>query len=152
MHEAAIHGVKIVRPQRSYRWMDDGVTLDILAPSFPILADTGDDINENSIVAVLGYHGFRELFMGDAGESSEARLVASGADLHADVLKSRSSRLAIRFDTNLHRSGGAAHCDHLRRPPQYIRSSRTIDDRDTATSRRDDVSHRPLRSHIAIHR
>jgi len=87
MHEAAAHGVVIVRPQRGYRWSDDGVTLDILAPSLPVLADTGDDINENSIVAMLHYGDFRELFMGDAGESSEARLLASGADLHAGVLK-----------------------------------------------------------------
>jgi len=85
MHEAAAHGVVIVRPQRGYRWSDDGVTLDILAPSLPVLADTGDDINENSIVAMLHYGDFRELFMGDAGESSEARLLASGADLHAGV-------------------------------------------------------------------
>ncbi len=67
------------------------MTLDILAPSMPFLADTGDDVNENSIVARLSYndgsHIFRELFMGDAGEASEARLLASGADMHADVLK-----------------------------------------------------------------
>ena len=49
--------------------------------------DTGDDINENSIVAMLYYNDFRELFMGDAGESSEARLLASGVELRADVLK-----------------------------------------------------------------
>jgi beta-lactamase superfamily II metal-dependent hydrolase len=67
--EAATHGVQIVRPQRGYRWSDDGVMLDILAPALPM----------------LHYNGFRELFMGDAGESSEARLLASGADLHADV-------------------------------------------------------------------
>ena len=85
LHEAATHGVQTVRPQRGYRWSDDGVTLDILAPSLPVLADTGDDINENSIVAMLHYGDFRELFMGDAGESSEARLLASGADLHAGV-------------------------------------------------------------------
>ncbi len=87
MHEAATRGVSIARPQRGYRWTDDGVTLDILAPSLPVLADTGDDINENSIVAMLHYGDFRELFMGDAGESSEGRLLASGVDLHADVLK-----------------------------------------------------------------
>jgi competence protein ComEC len=53
----------------------------------PFLADTGDDVNENSIVAMVRYGGFRELFMGDAGESAEARLLATGADLGADVLK-----------------------------------------------------------------
>lgn len=87
MHEAVTHGVQIVRPQRGYRWADDGVTLEILAPSLPMLSDTGDDVNENSIVTILHYNDFRELFMGDAGESSEARLFASGVDLRADVLK-----------------------------------------------------------------
>jgi competence protein ComEC len=65
----------------------DGVTLEILAPAMPLLADTGDDVNENSIVAMLHFRKFRELFMGDAGESSEARLLNSGDDLHADILK-----------------------------------------------------------------
>ena len=94
MHEAATHGVQIVQPQRGYRWSDDSVTLDILAPSLPVLADTGDDINENSIVAMLHYNDFRELFMGDAGESSEARLLASGADLRADVRRPSSPSAA----------------------------------------------------------
>lgn len=85
---AHTHGVPIVLARRGMRWKtDDGVTLDILAPSLPFLADTGDDVNENSIVVMLHYHDFRELFMGDAGEASEARLLASGADLEADALK-----------------------------------------------------------------
>jgi competence protein ComEC len=87
LHEAQTHSVPIVRPQRGHRWTDDGVTLEILAPSLPVLADTGDDINENSIVAMMYYGDFRELFMGDAGESSEERLLASGIDLHAAALK-----------------------------------------------------------------
>jgi competence protein ComEC len=70
------------------RWSaGDSVTLDILAPAEPFLADTGDDVNENSIVAMLHYGAYRELFMGDAGEDSEARLLAWGDDLRADVLK-----------------------------------------------------------------
>jgi hypothetical protein len=43
MHEAAMHRIKLVR-QRGYRWADDGVTLDILAPSLPVLAVTGGEI------------------------------------------------------------------------------------------------------------
>ena len=70
------------------RWTSsDGVTFDVLSPSLPFLVDTGDDVNENSIVVMLHYHGFRELFMGDAGEASEARLLASKSDVHANVLK-----------------------------------------------------------------
>jgi competence protein ComEC len=82
------HHVPIVIARRGMQWSSgDGVALDILAPSLPFLADTGDDVNENSIVAMLHYRGFRELFMGDAGEDSEARLLQFGGDLHADVLK-----------------------------------------------------------------
>ena len=71
---AQAHHVPIVIARRGMRWTSgDGVTLDMLAPSVPFLADTGDDVNENSIVAMLHYQSFRELFMGDAGEASEAR-------------------------------------------------------------------------------
>jgi hypothetical protein len=42
----------------------------------PFLADTGDDVNANSIVVMLHYRAFRELFMGDAGDASESRLLA----------------------------------------------------------------------------
>lgn len=91
---ARTHGVPIVLARRGMRWNSgDGVTLDVLAPSMPFLADTGDDVNENSIVVMLRSGAFRELFMGDAGEASEARLLATDAscncedDLHADVLK-----------------------------------------------------------------
>jgi competence protein ComEC len=82
------HRVPVVIARRGMRWSSgDGVTLDVLAPALPFLADTGDDVNENSIVTMLRYVGFRELFMGDAGEASENRLVAFGDHLNADVLK-----------------------------------------------------------------
>jgi competence protein ComEC len=92
MEGARIHAFPVVIARRGMHWnTDDGVTLDILAPSTPFLVDTGDDVNENSIVTRLTYNDgsrtFRELFMGDAGEASEARLLASGAHLYADVLK-----------------------------------------------------------------
>ena len=73
---ARAHQVPIVIARRGMRWTsDDGVTLDVLAPEMPFLADTGDDVNENSIVVMLHAGSFRELFMGDAD------------DLHADVVK-----------------------------------------------------------------
>src|SRR5260370_14566311 len=59
----------------------------------PRLADGKNDVNENSVVLRLRYRcaacalPFRMLFMGDAGEQSEARMLATGADLEADVLK-----------------------------------------------------------------
>ncbi len=92
MQGARTRAIPVIRVQRGMRWSsDDGLTLDILAPSLPALADTGDDINENSIVTRLTYingsRTFRELFMGDAGEASEARLLSSAIDLHANILK-----------------------------------------------------------------
>jgi competence protein ComEC len=88
MAAAHSHGVPVVLARRGTQWTSgDGVTLAVLAPSMPFLADTGDDVNENSIVVMLRADGFRELFMGDAGEASEARLLAAGIDLHADVVK-----------------------------------------------------------------
>jgi beta-lactamase superfamily II metal-dependent hydrolase len=85
---ARAHNVPIVIARRGMRWSSgDGVTLSILAPALPFLADTGDDVNEDSIVTRLSYGAFRELFMGDAGENSEGRLLAFGDDLRADMLK-----------------------------------------------------------------
>jgi competence protein ComEC len=66
---------------------DDRITLRFLAPCAPYFTDGKNDVNENSIVVMLEYRTFRMLFMGDAGAQSEARLLASGVDLHADVLK-----------------------------------------------------------------
>ena len=88
MAAAQAHGIPVVLARRGMRWTStDGVALDIIAPSTPFLAETGDDVNENSVVLMLHYLSFRELFMGDAGEASEAGLLADGDDLHADVVK-----------------------------------------------------------------
>lgn len=49
------HGVPVVSRQEM-RWTSgDGATLDVLAPWMPLLAETGDDVNESSIVAMLRY-------------------------------------------------------------------------------------------------
>jgi competence protein ComEC len=88
MAAAHSHGVPVVLARRGMRWNSgDGVALDVLAPSMPFLTDTGDDVNENSIVVMLRANGFCELFMGDAGAASEARIIANGDDVKADVVK-----------------------------------------------------------------
>jgi len=80
--------VPIREPRAGDVWhTDDGVTLRFLAPSEPYIADSGDDVNENSIVVMLEYEAFRALFMGDAGQNTEARLLAGSADLQATLLK-----------------------------------------------------------------
>jgi competence protein ComEC len=70
---------------------DDGVSLDILAPTDAPLINTGDDVNENSIVARLTYARdgapFTALFMGDAGMARETELISHRIDLRTDFLK-----------------------------------------------------------------
>jgi competence protein ComEC len=66
---------------------DDGVTLRFIGPQLPFLKNTGNDINDNSIAFILQYHNFRMLFTGDAGFAAEQRFLATGIDLHADILK-----------------------------------------------------------------
>jgi competence protein ComEC len=85
---AHAHRIPVLLARRGMRWSSgDGVSLNVLAPSLPFLADTGDDVNENSVVVMLHYRDFHELFMGDAGEASEARLLAQGDDLQEEVVK-----------------------------------------------------------------
>jgi beta-lactamase superfamily II metal-dependent hydrolase len=82
---------------------DDGVALDTLGPEEPLIADGTDDVNKTSVVMRLTYRcaacarPFRMLFMGDAGAQSEARMLATGADLEADVLLSNKySEISVK--------------------------------------------------------
>jgi hypothetical protein len=72
-HEAATHGVAIVRPQRGFRWSDDGVTLDILAPSLPALADTP----QTAIISVGRHNAF-----GHPGPTTLATLERAGSTIY----------------------------------------------------------------------
>jgi beta-lactamase superfamily II metal-dependent hydrolase len=86
MREAAIHNVPIGVARCGDRWSsDDGVTLDVLSSCGTLFADGKNDVNENSIVLMLRSGAFRALFTGDAGFETEARLLARGIDLHADI-------------------------------------------------------------------
>jgi competence protein ComEC len=86
--EARVRHVRISPARRGMHWTtDDGVRFTLLAPFTPPLANTEDDENENSAVVRVEYAGRRILLMGDAGEAAESRLLQSGDDLRADVLK-----------------------------------------------------------------
>jgi competence protein ComEC len=88
MREAIARGVPIHIARCGDRWStDDGIQLSILSPCGALLADGKNDVNENSIVAMLQCGKFRMLFTGDAGFETEARLLRRGVDLHADALK-----------------------------------------------------------------
>ena len=88
MREATLQHVPVHVARCGDRWStDDGVTLSVLSPCGALFADGKNDVNENSVVVMLAYRDFRVLFMGDAGSAAEQRLLASGVDLRADVLK-----------------------------------------------------------------
>ena len=96
---AHAHRVPVVIARPGMRWSSgDGVTLDVFAPQRPFLADTGDDVNENSIVAMLHYRRpdgreFRALFTGDAGESARSATARDAASTYAPTC-SRSATTA----------------------------------------------------------
>jgi competence protein ComEC len=94
MTAARLHHVPVMLVRRGMHYVtDDGITLDALGPEEPLFAEGTNDVNENSVVLRLTYRctacarPFRMFFMGDAGAQSEARMLATGADLEADVLK-----------------------------------------------------------------
>jgi competence protein ComEC len=81
-------GVPLLEPRAGDVWRTrDGVTFRFYAPSYPYFEGTRNDINDNSLVFRLEYHGFSMLFTGDAGSAAEDRLLARGVALHARVLK-----------------------------------------------------------------
>jgi competence protein ComEC len=68
-----------------------GLTLDVLGPRYvparPMNAQDGTGINNSSVVLRASTAAGRMLLTGDVELAAQADLLASGADLHADVLK-----------------------------------------------------------------
>ena len=86
-------GVKLTRaaPGQVYE-LGGGARFLVLAPSEPFfkkedLRSGGNEPNANSVVARFEYGGFSMLLTGDAEAQTEERLMRSGANLSADVLK-----------------------------------------------------------------
>ena len=63
-----------------------GLTLDIVYPLKSFLQQDVSNINNTSIAALLTYGQNKFLFTGDLEAEAEAELIASGADLRADVI------------------------------------------------------------------
>jgi competence protein ComEC len=88
MREAAIHHVPVHIARCGDKWRTaDGVIFSILSPCGALISDGKNDVNENSLVAMLQYGAFHMLFTGDAGFQTEHRMLLEGVDLRADVLK-----------------------------------------------------------------
>ncbi len=85
---AKAQGVPVVYPRAGMEWRtDDGVVLHFLGPSLPFIANSRNDINENSVAFILRYRSFCMLFTGDAGAAAERRFLGEGVDLQCEVLK-----------------------------------------------------------------
>ncbi|MBV8372614.1 MAG: MBL fold metallo-hydrolase, partial [Candidatus Eremiobacteraeota bacterium] len=85
---ARAQDVPVVFPRAGARWkLDDGVALSFLGPSLPLIANSRNDINENSVAFTLRYGRFCMLFTGDAGAAAESRFLEQNADLRCDILK-----------------------------------------------------------------
>jgi competence protein ComEC len=93
LEEARRHQVRVVAPRAGDVWQsDDGVALRFLTGTNTPVDDPKDEINENSLVAMLvctcgRTKPFRALFMGDAGKVAEHMLLTEHLDFHADLLK-----------------------------------------------------------------
>ena len=80
--------IPMLEPRGGDVWRtDDGVVFRFYGPTLPYIAGGRNDINDNSLIFRLEYRSFRMLFTGDAGVTEERRLLASGVELRADVLK-----------------------------------------------------------------
>ncbi len=85
---ASAQAVPIVYPRAGSEWrLDDGVSLHFLGPSLPFIANSRNDINENSVAFIVRYRSFCMFFTGDAGATAESRFLRGSGELQCDVLK-----------------------------------------------------------------
>jgi competence protein ComEC len=67
--------------------LGNGIKLEILHPSSPLLQDTSDDIDNNGMVLRLSWNEISFLFTADISREAEWHLVAQRANLKSTVLK-----------------------------------------------------------------
>jgi competence protein ComEC len=85
---ARAKSIPILLPRAGMVWTtDDGVRIQFIGPSLPLVANTKNNINENSLAFTLRYGNFCMLFTGDAGAIAERRFLREDADLRCAILK-----------------------------------------------------------------
>ena len=88
VRDAGAHRTPIVTLQAGQRLGWPGLVLDVLAPDPGVTrTQTADDANDASLVVRATTAAGRVLLTGDVELQGQGRLVSSGADLRADVLK-----------------------------------------------------------------
>ncbi|HEY1682496.1 MAG TPA: DNA internalization-related competence protein ComEC/Rec2 [Candidatus Tumulicola sp.] len=85
---ARAKSIPILLPRSGSSWStDDGVRIQFIGPSLPLVANTKNNINENSLAFTLRYGTFCMLFTGDAGAIAEQRFLREDVDLRCAILK-----------------------------------------------------------------
>lgn len=85
LERAAKDGCKLIVPREGERFpLEPGVHLEILHAPVELEGDGRSD--DTGLVIRLHWHGWKILFTGDAGFTTEARMLDSGMDLRADVI------------------------------------------------------------------
>jgi competence protein ComEC len=67
--------------------LGDGIKIEVIHPSSPLLQDTSDDIDNNGMVLRLSWNKVSFLFTADIGREAEWYLIAQRANLKSTVLK-----------------------------------------------------------------
>jgi competence protein ComEC len=67
--------------------LGERTTLEVLGPQEPLIRGSRSDVNANSVVVRVVHGQVAFLFLGDAERETEVRLLASGVELRADVVK-----------------------------------------------------------------
>ena len=149
---AAQRHFAVANPRSGTIWRtDDGVALRFYSPALPLIANTRNDINNNSLVFRVEYGRFRMLFTGDAGAEAEQRILASGAEVRADVLKV-GHRGSPYSSTPAFLRRGATLCRHQRRARQLVWPPGALDARHPTRCRRDRLPHRRGRRDHGLYR
>lgn len=84
--EAVAHHLQVGSPSAGQRWQVGAVQLEVLGP-LNHHPDKDSATNDSSLITRATVGGHTVLLTGDAGPDEQAALVASGADLRAEVLK-----------------------------------------------------------------
>ena len=87
MHEAARRNVAVEIARCGDAPHLDDVVVAVLSPCGVLATGGKNDVNENSLVALVKVGDVRALFMGDAGLETERKLLASNVDLRGDIAR-----------------------------------------------------------------
>lgn len=84
---ARTRGVEVIRVRAGQEYELGDLEIEIIWPGDVFLEDTGSDINNNSLVAMIRYGEFEVLLPGDIEVEAIEQLTSGAFDLRADVLK-----------------------------------------------------------------